>query len=234
FRAFGVNCKKLFKKYVKGEKTVSKQEEIDNAKRNVTKSKDELDNALVEMNNSKKELERCSRDLENILNTAREKIFAEEKVIPISSDIKILHIDDLENSFNNSDKIKEKIGLLFEKIKKLIISPANDGRFDPDVILLDLRLFPAYDELHRHDVEKMSGALLLKMLREEYLGIPIIVTTASNKVWTYAKLIELGADAYWIKEGLDEKYDVNDSKSNPIFSFILSLLLKEFSNGKVK
>ncbi|MCL5028476.1 MAG: hypothetical protein M1480_05580, partial [Bacteroidetes bacterium] len=35
-----------------------------------------------------------------------------------------------------------------------------------------------------------------------------------NKVWTYAKLIELGADAYWIKEGLDEKYDVNDSKRN--------------------
>ena len=78
--------------------------------------------------------------------------------------------------------------------------------------MLDLRLF---DETDRSvDVENLSGKLLLQKITKEFKGIPIMITTASNKVWTYQSLIDLGADAYWIKEGIDEQREAIDSINN--------------------
>src|ERR1035437_2619197 len=82
----------------------------------------------------------------------------------------------------------------------------------PDVILLDLRLA---GRLERDvDIEKMSGVQLLRTLRNQYRGIPVIMTTASNKAWSIEKLLQQGADAYWIKEGLDGRIKANDSVEN--------------------
>ncbi|MEO1074580.1 MAG: response regulator [Bacteroidota bacterium] len=71
-------------------------------------------------------------------------------------------------------------------------------------ILLDLRL--RRDErgpvIHAQD---LSGAKVLGQIRRKWPMLPIIVTTASNKVRTYEKLMALGADAYWIKQGADEQ-----------------------------
>ena len=49
----------------------------------------------------------------------------------------------------------------------------------------------------------MTGAKLLDALREKYAALPIIITTASNKVWSYEAVRELGADGYWVKPGID-------------------------------
>ena len=97
-----------------------------------------------------------------------------------------------------------------------------------DLILLDLRLLPSGDEKQKYNIEWMSGSMLLIKIRSEYPGIPIIITTASNKVWTYEKLIELGADAYWIKEGIDEQRQDDQAVKN--YFIFLELINKILCN----
>lgn len=71
----------------------------------------------------------------------------------------------------------------------------------PQVILLDLRL--SKESGGGHEVDDLSGALVLRQLRKNHPGLPVIMTTASNKAWSLERLIHLGCDGYWIKEGLD-------------------------------
>lgn len=131
-----------------------------------------------------------------------------------SQEFKVLSFD---VSFNISNSIDQRVNDIYRGVKALIQPNGGDQiPFDPDIILLDVRLIPDYDEGLKHDVENMSGALLLKKIRKEYPAIPVIVTTASNKVWTYEEMIKLGADAYWIKEGLDEQRNAEESVRNYI------------------
>jgi len=106
------------------------------------------------------------------------------------------------------------------------------------LILLDLRLNEKDTKISSIDVTKCSGAELLKKIRTNYKGIPVLITTASNKAWSYEQLIQLGADAYWIKEGLDEQRNTEHSFENykKLISIIERLtgyeyqFLKEFTN----
>lgn len=103
---------------------------------------------------------------------------------------------------------------IFKAIIQIIFpQTSNERPFTPDVVLLDVRLLPKKDEAEKR-VENLSGSLILKKLRKEFIGLPVIITTASNKVWTYQELIKLGADAYWIKEGIDEVKSTEDSLNN--------------------
>lgn len=76
-----------------------------------------------------------------------------------------------------------------------------------DLILLDLRLRKLYDE--NKSIENVSGYNILSFIRSDYLAIPIIIITASNKVKTYEELFRVGCDAFWVKEGvsLDKNTD---------------------------
>lgn len=70
-------------------------------------------------------------------------------------------------------------------------------------VLLDLRL--RGERGLTTNAETLSGAVVLKWLRQEWPEVPVIITTASNKLRTYEDLVRLGADAYWIKQGMDER-----------------------------
>ena len=71
----------------------------------------------------------------------------------------------------------------------------------PQVVLLDLRL--SREAGTGQDVDELSGAMVLRQLRKDHPGLPVIMTTASNKAWSLERLLHLGCDGYWIKEGLD-------------------------------
>src|SRR5690606_30518581 len=84
--------------------------------------------------------------------------------------------------------------------------------YNYDLILLDLRLFGENEK--SIDLDKISGKKLLELLRKDFSGIPILISTASNKIWSYEKLMKLGADAYWIKEGIDSHFDAEETTQN--------------------
>jgi CheY-like chemotaxis protein len=90
-----------------------------------------------------------------------------------------------------------------EKLYGLVKAAVTTSDFEADLILLDLRLFA--EPGAQFEVKKISGAQILSRLRQEYGGTPVIMTTASNKAWTFEQLVQAGADGFWMKEGLDDR-----------------------------
>ncbi|MBK5208283.1 MAG: response regulator [Flavobacteriaceae bacterium] len=79
-------------------------------------------------------------------------------------------------------------------------------------ILLDLNLYPKIDKDKK--VTEKTGYQILTHLKKDFSWLPIIITTASNKVWTLEKIAESKADAYWIKEGMDNEWTEQESVDN--------------------
>lgn len=73
---------------------------------------------------------------------------------------------------------------------------------DPDLVLLDLRLLGNKEV--GLPVTKTSGVNVLRELRKQDCGLPVIMMTASNKFWTFRETLLEGADGYWMKEGVGE------------------------------
>jgi CheY-like chemotaxis protein len=99
---------------------------------------------------------------------------------------------------------------------------------NPDVVMLDLRLF---DETTKSiSVDSISGIAILKKLRADFPGLPVLIITASNKIWSYDEVVKWGADAYWIKEGVDEQRDFQESVNNylHLINTIDKLIGKEY------
>lgn len=85
-----------------------------------------------------------------------------------------------------------------------------------DFIFLDVRL-DEKDHTH-HNLIEFSGYKLLKKIRESFLSInfstPIILLTASNKIWNIDAFRSYGVDSYYIKEHPDFVFDIETSRQN--------------------
>lgn len=100
-------------------------------------------------------------------------------------------------------------------LKKLLNRIECDLNFDPlACVFLDLRLLE--DSTKPGDVDNASGIKVLKKIREVEPSVPVIVTTASNKVSSFFEITKTGADAYWVKQGVDERRVAEESVSNYI------------------
>lgn len=135
-------------------------------------------------------------------------------IIPNIANTRILLIEDeakmgwenfYESFFRNS-KIKfEDSGIDFKNeekndlITKIITRVKH---FDPDIVLLDLRL---HDSDFGEDVEseKLTGIQILEKIKEINRGIQIIITTASNKAWNFNLAKQKGAYDFIIKNGYE-------------------------------
>jgi len=84
-----------------------------------------------------------------------------------------------------------------ENIANQIISKVKEHR--ADLLILDLRL-KGQEEKNEPDHTKISGVQVLKKLNEAKIMCPVLITTASNKIWSYKDTITSGALAFWIKE----------------------------------
>lgn len=126
--------------------------------------------------------------------------------------------------------------LLFRKeqnIKSLSISQSDKRITDYindkcSCLLLDLFLDKS-DE--NKAIDETRGARLLHQIRRKYPMLPIIVTTASNKAKKRKTLRELGCDAFWIKEGIDEQLNPTESLARymQLVELISKLTNDEFS-----
>lgn len=115
--------------------------------------------------------------------------------------------DSIENIVHSIEKIV--------KLKKI------------DLLILDLRL--KGETGNNLNIKEISGICVLEKLIANHLPCPIVITSASNKIWSYKETLRLGADAYWIKEGLDDNYSLEASIENylRLVDLIYSLCFNE-------
>jgi CheY-like chemotaxis protein len=205
----------------------------------ISKLKAEFEEIIKKEGNISSEIEDINEKtgkLKSLIYKGAEIYFSDNLDIERQTKCKILIVDDepdwktiYEKILQNAGfdlivpgkKFRNKIADFYDKELKPVISK---GAYD--LILLDLRLFEESDPSVATD--KLSGKQLLEYIKKDYKGIPILITTASNKIWTYQKLIDFGADAYWIKEGVDEQRDFIDSIKNYCrFIFLVSRLTDE-------
>jgi CheY-like chemotaxis protein len=103
-----------------------------------------------------------------------------------------------------------------ESLNKLLerIGSGESGfNFDPFAcLLLDLRLLK--DSTKPGAVASASGVKVLEKIRQVEPTLPVIVTTASNKFSSFLEINKTGADAYWVKQGIDERRRVEETISN--------------------
>jgi CheY-like chemotaxis protein len=84
-----------------------------------------------------------------------------------------------------------------------------------DIVFLDLRLLKEEDRPNQIDnVESFTGTKILEAIKRVNQGIQVIIFTASNKVWNIEKLIEKGANGYYIKESPEYILSTKFSKDN--------------------
>jgi CheY-like chemotaxis protein len=84
-----------------------------------------------------------------------------------------------------------------------------------DIVFLDLRLSKEEDRRnHINKIEEFSGTRVLKKIMSINRGIQVIIFTASNKVWNIEKLLDLGANGYYIKESPEYILSPSFSKEN--------------------
>lgn len=84
-----------------------------------------------------------------------------------------------------------------------------------DVVFLDLRLLKEEDKAnHVSHIDDFTGTKVLKKIKEFNPGIQVIIFTASNKVWNIEKLLEIGANGYYIKESPEYVLSTHFSKDN--------------------
>lgn len=86
---------------------------------------------------------------------------------------------------------------------------------DYDIIFLDLRLLEEENQSNKViDIQDFSGTKILNKIKNINRGIQVIILTASNKIWNIDKLMQLGANGYYIKESPEYTLSSSFSKDN--------------------
>lgn len=85
-----------------------------------------------------------------------------------------------------------------------------------DLIFLDVRLT---EEDHIvNEIEEYSGFKVLKEIKKDFKNVnfstPIILITASNKIWNLDSFRDYGVDAFYVKEHPDYIFSKENSKDN--------------------
>ena len=174
-------------------------------------------NVELEIQNLQNNIQNLKRELKTTIfnNKAIPSVVRNKKILIIDDMLKFGWLDAFELLFKHNiiipvhpdKKYEGKPNELFKYQIQNIIKKAK-----PDLILLDLRLFDERDK--SIEIDKISGEIILEKIKKNFIGIPVIITTASNKIWSFEKLMKVGADGYWIKEGIDEQRDFNNSVDN--------------------
>lgn len=131
------------------------------------------------------------------------------RLVLIDDEASLGWLDILRTSCSSTRRLKHK-----DQTLESVIAPKVNDNIDeqwirrnvidesPDVVLLDLRL--RGDREADAPVTETSGYEALRLIRKLDWGLPVILMTASNKYWTYQEMTRVGADGYWMKEGLGE------------------------------
>lgn len=107
------------------------------------------------------------------------------------------------------------------------ISDDNYNKYNSyDIVFLDLYM-PGGEKTFEIETSKK----ILSALKKFNPAVPIIVFTASNKVWNLQTLTELGADGYFVKESPESANTPNFSKEN--YDSFKKTVKNVFKKGKL-
>ena len=130
---------------------------------------------------------------------------------------RVLLIDDL--ALKGWKQVLEKVltlGLIPIEIATNIKDAQERLKEKYDLIFLDMRL--GEKDHYNYDIEEYGGFKLLKEIKSDFkntnFSTPIILITASNKIWNIDKFKEYGADFYYIKEHPNYVYSKEYSMEN--------------------
>lgn len=70
------------------------------------------------------------------------------------------------------------------------------------LIMLDIRLKNEHSDI---DPDKLSGFLVMDLLNRQHLQCPIMMLTASNKIWSLQKAFKGNALSFWIKGNVENR-----------------------------
>ncbi len=102
-----------------------------------------------------------------------------------------------------------------------------------DVVFLDLRLKSIEDKTSEAlPIEEISGYKILKLIKSLNRGIQVIILTASNKAWNMKKLLDEGADGYFIKES--PEFPTIDQISEDNFKSLVHTIKEAFERRYLK
>ena len=84
-----------------------------------------------------------------------------------------------------------------------------------DLIIIDLRLNPNAEDMDANSISpiKLSGFELIDLFLNENKGYPIMVFTASNKIWNVDAAMKRGAISYYIKESPEFNHSISETRS---------------------
>lgn len=103
----------------------------------------------------------------------------------------------------------------------LTISSSSSMSFNiPDLALVDLRLSDSDQLVESYNAHDLSGFKVVDLLLKKWSGLPIMITSASSKLWNMEKAIERGAVTYWRKS--DEVVDY-ECKNSVLTAFDINL-----------
>ena len=111
-----------------------------------------------------------------------------------------------------------------ETIADVILQKLENAR----LLILDIRL---KNETGQIDPSKLSGIQVLNLLKERFITCPVLIVSASNKIWSLKEAFVNGACAFWTKEGLDNQFDTKGSVEN--YLRLIDLIYSLTNNSKL-
>ena len=131
--------------------------------------------------------------------------------------MKFLLIDDL--ALSGWKSILEKAVIKQENNLDIALnySEALDKiKYEWDLIFLDIRLEES--DHYIKNIEEFSGYKILKKIKEDFISInystPIILLTASSRIWNIDKFQDLGVNYFYIKEHPDLMFSQINSRES--------------------
>lgn len=107
------------------------------------------------------------------------------------------------------DRLKTIVPKKNDSIETIVDAICNCDK--PELIILDLRL---KDERGYYAPATLSGFQVLQELNKKNPSCPIMIFTASNKVWSLKEAFKDNVVSYWTKGELDRSDGMNDGVNN--------------------
>lgn len=160
-----------------------------------------------------------NKSLANFIESLESKIGLPKDIYLSSNKLDIWFVDDqhsngwlklMERMIPSSNiNLKPLSGV--EDVNLTLSSSSSMSFIVPDLALVDLRLSESDLSVENYNAHDLSGFKVVDLLLEKWSGLPIMITSASSKLWNMEKAIERGAVTYWRKS--DEVTDDKDQNS---------------------